>query len=454
VGFTAPQLKAFIMMCQRRHREKIVDPGSTVGAFGAQSIGEPGTQMTLKTFHFAGVASMNVTLGVPRIKEIINASRNIATPMIYAELEKDPALGNSDKLDNFDQAKSRARGVKMHLEKTTLGEVAESIVAEWIGKDNGVEYGPENYARMTVKLDEKRLYELKINEKEGVVGVDQDGSVIMSERIQLDAETVKNLLADAPKVKVKTDQIEIPTGDRWSLEINPTPVREPKGNSRFYDVDVTIENLRAAVPDLVVAGIPTITKATIAHPEDDPRLNFDDPHVVIVVEGTGLLDVMGAHDVKGTTVVSNNIMEVVSVLGIEAARKTIIQEIQYTMQQHGMSIDDRHIMLLADCMTNRGEVLGITRFGIAKMKESVLMLASFEKTTDHLFDAALHGREDLITGVSESIIMGIPMPTGTGMFKLVQKPTKMGKFGLEHVTEVSTTDLNQQSHHFTHSLLD
>ncbi len=454
VGFTAPQLKAFIMMCQRRHREKIVDPGSTVGAFGAQSIGEPGTQMTLKTFHFAGVASMNVTLGVPRIKEIINASRNIATPMIYAELEKDPALADGDKLENFDQAKSRARGVKMHLEKTTLGEVAESIVAEWIGKDNGEEDAPENYARMTVKLDEKRLYELKINEKEEAVGVDEDGNDITSGRIQLDAEVVKNLLAEAPKVKVKENQIEIATGDRWSLEINPTPVREPKGNSRFYDVDVTIESLRAAVPDLVVAGIPTITKATIAHPEDDPRLNFDDPHVVIVVEGTGLLDVMGAHDVKGTTVVSNNIMEVVSVLGIEAARKTIIQEIQYTMQQHGMSIDDRHIMLLADCMTNRGEVLGITRFGIAKMKESVLMLASFEKTTDHLFDAALHGREDLITGVSESIIMGIPMPTGTGMFKLVQKPTKMGKFGLEHVTEVSTTDLNQQSHHFTHSLLD
>lgn len=66
----------------------------------------------------------------------------------------------------------------------------------------------------------------------------------------------------------------------------------------------------------------------------------------------------------------------------------------------------------------QGEVLGITRNGIAKMKESVLMLASFEKTTDHLFDAALHGRSDEITGVSESIIMGIPMPVGTGLFKL------------------------------------
>lgn len=69
----------------------------------------------------------------------------------------------------------------------------------------------------------------------------------------------------------------------------------------------------------------------------------------------------------------------------------------------------------------QGEVLGITRFGIAKMKDSVLMLASFEKTTDHLFDAAIHGRVDKIEGVSECIIMGIPMPIGTGLFKLRQK---------------------------------
>jgi DNA-directed RNA polymerase III subunit RPC1 len=57
-------------------------------------------------------------------------------------------------------------------------------------------------------------------------------------------------------------------------------------------------------------------------------------------------------------------------------------------------------MLLADLMTFKGEILGITRFGIAKMKSSTFMLASFEKTTDHLFDAALHGNSDPIDGVS------------------------------------------------------
>lgn len=86
------------------------------------------------------------------------------------------------------------------------------------------------------------------------------------------------------------------------------------------------------------------------------------------------------------------------------------------MQSHGMSIDPRHVMLLGDVMTYKGEVLGITRFGVQKMKDSVLMLASFEKTTDHLFDASLYSKIDEIEGVSECIIMGTPAPScGTSM---------------------------------------
>ena len=76
-------------------------------------------------------------------------------------------------------------------------------------------------------------------------------------------------------------------------------------------------------------------------------------------------------------------------------------------------------------------MLGITRFGIAKMKDSVLMLASFEKTTEHLFDAALHGRVDSIDGVSEAIIMGAPMPSGTGLFQLQQRPQEQQQESFE-----------------------
>jgi DNA-directed RNA polymerase III subunit RPC1 len=107
-------------------------------------------------------------------------------------------------------------------------------------------------------------------------------------------------------------------------------------------------------------------------------------------------------------------------LGIEAARSTIANEITYIMSAYGIGIDARHLMLLSDVMTFKGVVLGITRFGVSKMRESVLMLASFERTTDHLFDAAAHGRRDNIVGVSECIIMGIPIPLGCGSFKLLR----------------------------------
>jgi DNA-directed RNA polymerase III subunit RPC1 len=108
-------------------------------------------------------------------------------------------------------------------------------------------------------------------------------------------------------------------------------------------------------------------------------------------------------------------------LGIETARSMIISEIMNIMEKHGMTIDRRHVMLMADLMTFKGEILGITRTGIAKMRDSVLMLASFEKTTDHLFDASFYGKKDKVEGVSECIIMGIPISIGTGIFKVIQQ---------------------------------
>lgn len=108
---TEPQIMKFLDICRYRYLQSKIEPGSTVGAVGAQSIGEPGTQMTLKTFHFAGVASMNVTLGVPRIKEIINAAKEISTPIITAELINPTS-------------EAAARIVKGRVEKTVLGDVS------------------------------------------------------------------------------------------------------------------------------------------------------------------------------------------------------------------------------------------------------------------------------------------------------------------------------------------
>lgn len=101
-------------------------------------------------------------------------------------------------------------------------------------------------------------------------------------------------------------------------------------------------------------------------------------------------------------------------------RYEVLHQIQFTMSSHGLSVAEHHLKLLADCMTTTGTVLGITRFGIQKMRSSTLMLASFEMTVEHLFNAAIHSRKDEIRGVSERIIMGVPIPLGTNLFQMLR----------------------------------
>ena len=189
-------------------------------------------------------------------------------------------------------------------------------------------------------------------------------------------------------------------------------VYRPAVTAQRSDQFFVLQSLKATLPGIIVQGIPLVTRAVITR---------DAASFKLLVEGNDLLRVMGTPGVRGTSVISNHIMEVEKCLGIEAARVMIQRELAHTYKNYGIVVDGRHLQLLADIMTSRGTVLGITRFGIQKMKESVLMLASFEKTPDHLFDAAVHSRVDPCVGVSESIIIGTTIPVGTGLFGLLQQ---------------------------------
>ncbi|KAK9279694.1 hypothetical protein L1049_013374 [Liquidambar formosana] len=364
-GVTSKQLQVFLETCISRYHSKRIEAGTAIGAIGAQSIGEPGTQMTLKTFHFAGVASMNITLGVPRIKEIINGAKNISTPIITATLE------------HPDDVKT-ARMVKGRIEKTVLGQVAKSIKIVMTSR----------LASVIVTLDLER---------------------IEASQLCIDASVVRECILQTPRIKPKQQHIKVL--DVKKLEIIPQVDRSK--------VHFELHTLKNVLPTVVVKGIKSVERAVI-NKNKEKKSGKERVWYNLLVEGTGLQAVMGTEGVDGRNTTSNHIIEVEKTLGIEAARKCIIDEIKYTMASHGMSIDTRHMMLLADLMTFKGEVLGITRFGIHKMKESVLMLASFEKTADHLFNASVSGRDDMIEGVSECIIMGIPMRLGTGILKVRQ----------------------------------
>jgi len=169
--------------------------------------------------------------------------------------------------------------------------------------------------------------------------------------------------------------------------------------------------LRRALPNVPISGYSETTRAIIQTAENGTH--------EVLVEGYGLRECMTTEGVIGTKASTNNVMECRDVLGIEAARTTIAVEIGEVMKD--MNIDPRHMQLLADVMTYKGEVLGITRFGLSKMRDSVLQLASFEKTPDHLFEAAAGMKTDQIEGVSECIIMGQTMSVGTGAFQVVRR---------------------------------
>ncbi|KAF8974574.1 hypothetical protein BDZ97DRAFT_1774354 [Flammula alnicola] len=369
---TERQLRTFLNLCWMKYAKARIEPGSTVGAVGAQSIGEPGTQMTLKTFHFAGVASMNVTLGVPRIKEIINAAKVISTPIISCKLVA------SD-------SEASARIVKARLEKTLLGDVASVIEEAWAPQYT-------------------------------YIGIIVDTDAIQKLQLELTIDDIKWAIVAAKKLKIKQESITIiPRKHRLRIYVD--------GEDKYY----RLRALKRGLEAVVVKGVSTIQRAVInIKDKDDARGKKGDKE--LLVEGYGLQKCMITEGVIGEQTSSNHVIEVAQVLGIEAARQTIINEIQYTMKSHDMIIDPRHVMLLGDVMSYKGEVLGITRFGVAKMKDSVLMLASFEKTTDHLFDASAYGKNDSIAGVSESIIMGNPAAMcGTSMPALYSIPPVLRK---------------------------
>lgn len=340
----------FLSLISSKVMGLIIEPGTTVGAIAGQSIGEPGTQMTLKTFHFAGVASMNITLGVPRLKEIINAVRNISTPIISAEL--------------WSQDVEEASAAKGRIDRVVLRDVC-CLVREIVGPS---EVGLE------IHVDLCSVRDLRVN---------------------LDMHKIQRVLGVQEQSRVEGDNvIRI-----WMKKATEQNI-------------FSLQRMKKKLLDTRVSGVAQINRTVI----NNSRGKYG-----LAIEGVGLLEVMNTEGIRGDNTTSNSIAETECVLGIEAARTQIIHEIEYTIANHGIRIDPRHIMLLADTMTFKGEVLGITRFGISKMCGSTLMLASFEQTSDYLFEAAVHNKTDSVCGVSESIILGMPISIGTGSLELYWK---------------------------------
>ncbi len=326
-----------------------VDPGESVGIVSAESIGEPGTQMTLNTFHFAGVSEMNITVGLPRIIEILDGRKEIQTPMMEIYLNSPYSKGKDIKR------------ISMLIKETGLGDVAKEFSI--------------NVAETTieVKLDETKLEEMGVSS------------------LQV-SKIIEKSLKDAAVRKEKDTVFIKLKGKKASLH-------------EAY-------RMKEKLKSLYVAGIKGIKQVLPVRKKEE---------FVIITSGSNLSDVLDSEYVDPQRTITNNIHEVWDVLGIEAARAIIIDEVSKVIETQGLNVDVRHIMLIADTMCVTGEVKGITRYGIVSEKASVLARASFETPIKHIIQASLVGEEDMLDSVIENVMLNQPVPVGTGLPGLVTK---------------------------------
>ena len=345
---TDDELKKLIRKLKQAYDRARVEAGEAVGTVAAQSVGEPGTQMTMRTFHYAGVTELNVTLGLPRLIEIVDARKDIATPTmdIYFNEEK-----RNDE----------------EFVRTLANQIGKSTINDILKEDGfNLNYGTREIEAV---LDSKKIEEKRLN------------------RDDINAAIRKAF----KKADIDEDNIVIPVS------------KSDKSDSRFEIRELRL--LADKVRDLQISGIKGIGKVIIRK---------DDREWIIHTEGSNLKEILDMDGIDHVRTTTNNIHEIGEVLGIEAARQSIINEAQNTLSEQGLSVDVRHIMLVADIMTSEGMVKSIGRHGISGEKSSVLARAAFEETGKHLLHASIRGEVDDLTGIIENIIIGQPIPLGTG----------------------------------------
>jgi len=338
-----------------------ITPGEAIGILTAQSIGEPGTQMTMRTHHMVGVSELNVTLGLPRIIEILDARKDPKTPSMFVYLKS-----------QFNKSREEAEKVAARMKQVTVKELAKEVSL--------------NLATQAIEIifDKDELKMHGVNVERITASIDKQAKGMKLERTETKIS-----------IKPKLDEM-----------------------NKIY-------RLKEKIKDIAVAGVKNIKNVLPVW-----RKDFEDPEkgeYVIQTDGSNLKDIFLIPEVDEARTVTNDLHEIADVLGIEAARTAVVQEIVKVLEEQGMPVDSRYIELVADLMCLTGELQGITRHGITSQKSSVLARASFEIPLKHLIDASVVGETDQLTSVVENVMINQAIPVGTGLPDLVVKMEKVEK---------------------------
>lgn len=332
-----------------------VTPGEPVGVIAAQSIGEPGTQMILRSFHRAGMASVTATAGLPRLAEIIDAKKKPGTPFTFIYLD-----GRTSK------NAERAFEIAKKINEVKVRDLTKRITEKF------------SIGAIKIVLNEQALNSNELTAREVAAKI-----VKLTEYV----------------AKTKNNVILIGTHTKDLKKIRSSAVR---------------------ISDLTISGVEGAGRAVIQQDKNTGEF-------YLISADSNLESIMQIEGVDGSRIYTNDIFKVYGVFGIEAARNAIYRELKKTLDDQGITVDGRHLMLVADAMTFSGQIKNVGRHGLSGEKGSVLARAAYEETVKHLVNAAAFGEEDSMRGITESVLLGKQIMVGTGTVELSVRKEDMAK---------------------------
>ena len=428
------------------YKKAIIAPGEMVGMIAAQSIGEPTTQMTLNTFHFAGVASKsNVTRGLPRIEEILSLSENPKNPSCTVHL-----------FPNEETEQDNAKKLMHRLEHTKLRVIVDSVqicfdpddMNTLVEEDSDI---MESYKEFESMIDECVGKETDCESNE-IEGSDSKKSKWVL-RMKLNAEEMldRNLTMDDVHFALTNaydDQVACVFSDYNSdnlifrIRLNKN-IGTKKAKQMPLDQSDEIYMLKGfqdqLLDNLVLRGVKNIDKV-IPRKIIDSVILTDGNYVkketwVLDTVGTNLMDILSLDYIDANRSYTNDIQEIYRVLGIEAARQSILNEISEVIEFDSTYINYHHLSILVDRMTCNDNMVSIFRHGINNDDIGPIAKASFEETPEMFLKAARHAELDTMRGVSANIMCGQEGYFGTSAFQVVLDIDKITQLAAEALVE-------------------
>lgn len=413
------------------YKRAIVAPGEMVGMIAAQSIGEPTTQMTLNTFHFAGVASKsNVTRGVPRIEEILALSSSIKNPSLTVYLREE------DQTD-----KDKANVIQYMLEHTKLSDIvkAGNICFDPDDLNTLIE---EDKLTIAQYRDFENLLDDCLGQEEGkepaekskwIIRMEMDPEVMLEKNITMDDvhfalnsaynEEISCVYSDFNsdklifRIRMNNVYYANASGKNNNKKVKLNPLDQ---SDQIYILKNFLDHL---LENIVLRGVKNINKVIIRKVKDNlvekgGAFKKEDIWVLDTV-GSNLMDVLGLDYIDAKRTISNDISEIFEVLGMEAARQCIYNELSEVLEFDGSYVNAHHMGLLCDRMTFSHKLISIFRHGINNDDIGPIAKASFEETPEQFLKAARHAELDTLRGISANVMCGQEGLFGTAAFQVV-----------------------------------